>query len=399
MAKQNPIEISVIIPTYNKYPQNLLTLYSLEHQSFDLSKVEVIMIDDGSTDQTKKVLESHPFPFSFYYIRSEKNIGRPAARNLGLKAARGNIIIFLDAEILVRSNFLQIHHSYHQQTPNLVVTGIMFLKRLYSVLFPDFSQKQLEECRELMMRHRGMAQKFEDFTNSPQVIPLIEKRDIFRQNYTRMSLPTHFETLYKYLIINNYGYSLTNYQIPWQLFGTGHVSVSKKAIDQVGPFAEYPGYGWDDCEMGYRLYKNGATYVTDRRLISYHQEHPVLTSIKDESKKNYYRFQETYKEVDQMIISLTFLPHPYNLHETNQIYIQYQQLMNEHLSKLPVIRRTFYLMLRKIGVLASQKSKLTNLKPELSHEDRKKLKDERLFLKSLNRYELFIECFERLENL
>ncbi len=99
------------------------------------------------------------------------------------------------------------------------------------------------------------------------------------------------------------------------MFGTGHVSVSKEALEGVGLFSEYPGYGWDDCEMGYRLYKNGAVFASDERLVSYHQEHPIVKTIRDKSKENYFRFQETYKEVDQMIISLTFLPEPFNLHK------------------------------------------------------------------------------------
>ncbi|MCF6136894.1 glycosyltransferase family 2 protein [Pseudalkalibacillus berkeleyi] len=393
-------EITVIIPTYNKYPQNLLTLYSLTHQTFDLTKVEVIMVDDGSTDETESITKLHNFPFEFNYMKCRTNIGRPAARNKGLKMAKGKVIIFLDAEILVRPDFLTIHHQYHAETTNLVVSGIMFLKRLYSVLFPDFSEEQLEECMRLMIRNRTLYKKLESFNTQPHILPLIEKSDIENDSFQKLSLPSKVEVFYKEIIVKNYGYGLSNYQIPWQLFGTGHVSVSKKALDEVGLFEVYPGYGWDDCEMGYRLYKNGATYLTDRRLISYHQEHPIAPTIKNESKQNYYLFQEKYKEVDQMIISLTFLPVPFNLHQTNQILVNYKRLCKEHPKSFPIMKKYFQSMLRKIGFLASKSMNITNLKPTPTNmTELHQLELEKERLKELNIYMTFLQCFKRLENL
>ncbi|MGM7700955.1 glycosyltransferase family 2 protein [Pseudalkalibacillus sp. Hm43] len=394
-------EISVIIPTYNKYPQNLLTLYSLQYQSFDLSKVEVIMIDDGSTDDTYQQLNKQTFPFQFKLIRCEKNIGRPAARNLGLRAASGKIIIFLDAEILVQDDFLKIHHEYHQQHPNLVVTGIMFLKRLYSVLDPSFSPEQLEECMKLVRRRKSMRSKVSEFMKSPRIMPLLSENEIRTRSFANLVLPTHFELLYEYTIIKNYGYGLEGYHIPWQLFGTGHVSVSKKAIDKVGLFAEYPGYGWDDCEMGYRLYKNGATYISDGRLISYHQEHPRAVIIQDESKQNYYRFQETYKAVDQMIISLSFLPDaPFNLHQVNQILINYQDLCKSQPGQFRMIKRVFHIMLRRIGLLRSQNKNISKLMPcTMKPSEYEQLKVEKEQLRKLVKYTVFLNCFEHLASI
>lgn len=399
-GKVKPIEISVIIPTYNKYPQNLLTLYSLQYQSFDLSKVEIIMVDDGSTDETSQILLKEQFPFHFNFIKCEKNIGRPAARNLGLKAAKGKIIIFLDAEIVVQPDFLAVHYQCHQQNPNLVVSGIMFLKRLYSVLDPNFTPEQMEECLKLVRRRKSMPRKVDDFMKKPRIIRLLDKQDIMNQTYTKLVLPTHFELFYQGTIINNYGYNLENYRIPWQLFGTGHVSVSKCAIDKVGYFAEYPGYGWDDCEMGYRLYKNGATYMTDKRLVSYHQEHPVSTSNVDESKKNYYRFQETYKEIDQMIISLSFLKEPFNLHETNQILINYKQLCSDHPGKFRMIKKIFHLLLRRIGLIVSKNMDIANLMPSsMEASELKQLEAEKEEIRKMGKYNIFLQCLERLQSL
>jgi GT2 family glycosyltransferase len=395
----NNSKISIIIPTYNKFPQNLYTLYSIENQNFDLSKVEVIMVDDGSTDQTKSLI-NHPFSFHFKLISNQQNLGRPKARNLGIKAATGSILIFLDAEIIVRPDFLAIHYQYHQQYPNLVVTGVMSMKKVYSVLFPRFSYLQLQDCKNLIQNHPEFQAKLAAFEQQQQVITLIDKKDIVNEAYLKLSLTTAYEQYYLRTIISNYGYDLKGYRIPWQLFGTGHVSVSRAAMDQIGLFEEYPGYGWDDCEMGYRLYKNGATFLSDQNLISFHQEHPISNVIKDESKKNYFQFQEKYKAVDQMIISLTFLPVPYNLHQVNQILINYQLLCERYPSSFMLIKQLFHNMLRQIGILVSKNKQLTVLnKHSLNQSEKITLTIEKQKLRGVNNFQPFLQCFERLENL
>ncbi|KMM38864.1 glycosyltransferase family 2 protein [Guptibacillus hwajinpoensis] len=396
----NSVDISVIIPTYNKYPQNLLTLFSLENQQFDLSKVEVIMVDDGSTDQTSQILKDYHFPFNFKYINNGKNIGRPAARNIGIKASSGTILIFLDAEILVQPDFLSIHSHYHKTQKNSVVTGVLFIKKLYSALIPGFSNAQLDQFRTLLTNQPALRAKYNEFLNKRAYIPLINKLQILNQSYKSLAVPTDYEEFYKRIIIKNYGYKLLNYQIPWQLFGTGHVSVQKQAIEEVGLFTEYPGYGWDDLEMGYRLYKNGAIFTTDRKLVSYHQEHPVFKGIKDESKLNYYRFQETYNAVDQMVISLTFLPVPFNLHEINQILILYNKLCHDYPIKFPLLKKNFHFMLREIGRLVSKQLPITNLRSKsLQATEEITLSEEKKQLKEIGRYHLFLKCYERLEKL
>ncbi|MDP4550834.1 glycosyltransferase family A protein [Alkalihalobacillus macyae] len=397
---KNSVDISVIIPTYNKYPQNLLTLFSLENQQFDLSKVEVIMVDDGSTDQTSQILKNNNFPFDFKYIKNVKNIGRPAARNIGIRASSGSILIFLDAEILVQPDFLSIHSHYHKSQHNTVVTGVLFIKKLYSALIPGFSDSQLEQFRTLLIHNPALKRKYVDFLKNKAYTPLITKSQILNQSYKTLAFPTDYEEFYKRIIIKNYGYKLLNYQIPWQLFGTGHVSVQRQAIEEVGLFSEYPGYGWDDLEMGYKLYKNGAIFTTDRKLVSYHQEHPVFEGIKDESKLNYYRFQETYNAVDQMVISLTFLPVPFNLHEINQILILYKKLCHDYPVKFSLLKKNFHYMLREIGRLVSKQLPITNLKSKSfqASEEISTLKEKKL-LEEIGGYHLFLKCYERLEKL
>ncbi|MDF2680659.1 MAG: glycosyltransferase, partial [Brevibacillus sp.] len=103
------IDVTVILPSYNRYPLNLLTLYSLENQTFDPSRMEVILIDDASTDKTHSLQYYRP-PYSFQYIRNCRNEGRSKTRNKGIKAAKGEILIFLDAEVIVDPDFVNNHY-------------------------------------------------------------------------------------------------------------------------------------------------------------------------------------------------------------------------------------------------------------------------------------------------
>jgi len=94
MPSESPL-ISVIIPTYNaaKYlPDALESILQQNHQNF-----EIIVIDDGSTDTTKDVLESYR---NLIIYRYQENAGPASARNHGLQIAQGEIIAFLDADDL-----------------------------------------------------------------------------------------------------------------------------------------------------------------------------------------------------------------------------------------------------------------------------------------------------------
>ncbi|WP_257349090.1 glycosyltransferase family 2 protein [Pseudalkalibacillus decolorationis] len=397
-AHRSTFEISIIIPTFNKFPQVLFTLFSLEKQNFDLSRVEVILIDDGSTDSTGIIPDHYLFPFELKYIKCDKNIGRPAARNVGIRNAQGKILIFLDAEIIVSPEFLNIHYTHHQENQNLVVTGVMTIKALYSVLFPDFSTNQLNQAALLIKNLPEYKTKYEVFQKQHAKTFLLDRIDIHSGKYIGLAHTTPYEKFYRNVIISNYGFDLQGYRIPWQLFGTGHVSVPKWMINQVGLFKEYSGYGWDDCEMGYRLYKNGATFISDENLLSYHQEHPVSAGNDNQSKQNYYTFQEAYKEIDQMIISLTFLPAPKNLHEVNQILINYQTMCSEFPTQFPMIEHVFKEMLRNIGMKSKNNADFSNLYSATLTET-EALSKEKMFLRKLNRYHLFLDCFEYLEKL
>ncbi|PJA94745.1 hypothetical protein CO130_02855, partial [Candidatus Jorgensenbacteria bacterium CG_4_9_14_3_um_filter_38_10] len=89
----NPL-VSIIIPAYNaeKYIQRALE--SALAQTY--KDIEIIVIDDGSTDKTAEIIKTYQDPRIIYFF--QKNQGQGPARNNGIKKSQGEYITFLDAD-------------------------------------------------------------------------------------------------------------------------------------------------------------------------------------------------------------------------------------------------------------------------------------------------------------
>ncbi|XDZ65400.1 glycosyltransferase family 2 protein [Alphaproteobacteria bacterium LSUCC0684] len=89
------IEISVIVPVYNRDKTISRCINSILDQSYPVK--EIIVVDDNSTDSTESVIKEFKIE-NLKYIKLKKNIGAQNARNVGIKAATGNWIGFLDSD-------------------------------------------------------------------------------------------------------------------------------------------------------------------------------------------------------------------------------------------------------------------------------------------------------------
>jgi len=95
MVKDKNPTVSVIIPTYNRAHLVGRAIRSVLNQTYQ--DFELIVVDDGSTDNTEEVIRSFDDD-RIRYIRHDQNKGGAAARNTGIKAARGEYIAFLDSD-------------------------------------------------------------------------------------------------------------------------------------------------------------------------------------------------------------------------------------------------------------------------------------------------------------
>lgn len=109
----NPL-ISVVIPTHNSERTIVQTLSSVGLQNFDLSSVEVVIVDDASTDNTVKLvtekMESFNFDISIYSL--SENVGVAKARNYAISKSTGEFIAFLDSDDIWLPNKLASQVSF-----------------------------------------------------------------------------------------------------------------------------------------------------------------------------------------------------------------------------------------------------------------------------------------------
>ena len=92
------MRLSIIIPMYNASQYIERCLNSIYHQGLNVNEFEVIVINDGSTDNSLEIVKDYLTSYKNIRFFSQKNSGQGAARNLGIKYATGEYILFLDSD-------------------------------------------------------------------------------------------------------------------------------------------------------------------------------------------------------------------------------------------------------------------------------------------------------------
>ena len=212
MVPAPPISLSVIIPTYDEPERLCDTLKSLADQDYPHEAVEIIVVDDASPDLEADRLARIKSPFPTNLIRHRVNQGRARARNTGLRAASGEVVVFLDSDMTVRSDFLSTHAALHRIQPNTVCIGnIRFGTRVPSNALTRY------------MENRGVHR--------------IKKGQ----------------------------------PVPFKCFVTGNASLRRQQLLQAGLFDEdFTAYGGEDLELGYRLHLQGASFRFVPSALSLH---------------------------------------------------------------------------------------------------------------------------------
>ncbi|MCE1245147.1 MAG: glycosyltransferase family 2 protein [Firmicutes bacterium] len=116
------MDISIQICTYNREHLIGKALEALFNQNYDKDKYEIVLIDDGSTDGTADVIKSLKPPCKFTYIH-QQNSGLSKGRNVGIRAAQGEIVLFVDDDIMASENLIAEHMKIHREFPKSVVRG------------------------------------------------------------------------------------------------------------------------------------------------------------------------------------------------------------------------------------------------------------------------------------
>ena len=150
-------QVSIIVPVFNKEKYVHYCIDSLLNQTF--TDFELICIDDGSTDESGKILDEIQISDSRMRVYHTQNQGLSAARNLGLKYACGKYIVFIDSDDFIVPNYLEILYNEAEESQvDLVICRrktvpcfnpvsaipLPTIKRYYSGVMEKFLDKEIK---------------------------------------------------------------------------------------------------------------------------------------------------------------------------------------------------------------------------------------------------------------
>lgn len=169
------LTVSVVIPVYNRPATVSRTLLSLAAQIPESPEFEVHVADDGSTEDMKSVVDSARGLDIHYHRRESTTFGAGQARNLGAAAARGDIVVFLDADCLVPPDFIAGHAAWHAGGGKTVAIG----GRTFGVMG---SEDRLVDYRKRLRRRTAGLQHgtemFRSFVTANVSLPLAFFREV-----------------------------------------------------------------------------------------------------------------------------------------------------------------------------------------------------------------------------
>ena len=206
------IDLSVVIPTYNRLDTLRHVIPALLDQTVVRERYEIIVADSRSTDGTGEYLATVAREAGNVRHLPGAYTGRAAARNAGIAAAQGRVVLFNDSDIIASRDLLERHLARHDEM-RCAVVGLEVQVRSYD----EYVAKSASPPRRDTLH------------------PPARKR------------------------------------LTWLYFLTGNASVGREDLDAAGRFDEtFTGYGHEDLELGYRLEARGVPIVYESRAVSYH---------------------------------------------------------------------------------------------------------------------------------
>ncbi len=144
-------ELSIVMPTFNRRRRLERVLAGLDRQRARPDRFEVIVVDDGSTDDTAEWLSKNAArAYTLTHVR-QQNAGPARARNHGVSLARGERILFIDDDVEPTPELLEEHLASHSE-PNLVVLGPLSSLPHYAQPWVAWEQAKLEQQYAAMER-------------------------------------------------------------------------------------------------------------------------------------------------------------------------------------------------------------------------------------------------------
>lgn len=144
--KGNSVDFSVIVPAYNAEQTLVSCLESLTAQTVPQDSYEVIVVDDGSTDRTAEIARRFNIRYLF-----QKNRGPASARNHGVHAAQGRIILFTDSDCVPTPHWIEEMVEPFTDPQVVAVKGSYRTRQ--RELVARFAQVEFEDRYDMLLRH------------------------------------------------------------------------------------------------------------------------------------------------------------------------------------------------------------------------------------------------------
>jgi glycosyltransferase involved in cell wall biosynthesis len=290
------LSVSVIMPTYNKARYLQLTLASFVRQTH--ANFEIVIVDDGGTDQTESVIRRYSERLRIKYLR-QPNRGRAAARNLALGSAAGDILLFSDDDRIVVPDFVAAHaREFTDAVKGPQVVG--WQGGILSWWLPEHARSE---------RLDGVRRANPELipNESSGAVQLVTESDIERDiaaTTARYGFDEAWWRDYCEPILEAYP-DPQHFRLSWALGNTGNMSATRRQVLEAGLFDEqFLGWGLEDMDLSYRLARVGAPVAVSRSALSYHQVHPTVETRLDEWGQNFVRFANKFDEMGPLIFCL-----------------------------------------------------------------------------------------------
>ena len=142
--------ISVIVPVYNVEEYLEECLESIQHQTY--TDIEIILVNDGSTDTSKEICERFCQIDSRFRLINQENKGQSAARNRGVKESIGEYLMFVDSDDVINKNVLEVLLPYMKTDVDMVECRLTInkeefnLTKLSTIAFEGNSKEAILNC-------------------------------------------------------------------------------------------------------------------------------------------------------------------------------------------------------------------------------------------------------------
>lgn len=260
--------MTVVSILYNKRKEVRFFLEALRRQDFP-APFEVLLVDDCTSDDSVAVVEEFDryraagavgvAQMSVRILRNEKNMGNCASRNRALSEARGDVIVIVDADCMLNHSYLSDHYDAHAHGDCDAAIGPMNIETNGA---PPLSVLSRYEADSLMAAANAQMQ---DTVNADHFVNCVTRNFSINRKFVA-------ERLDGELFDNLFAYSRD----------------------------PQSGFGWEDVEMGCRLYKAGARLRNLPSAISIHVSHPSTTDERTKplrSLKNFRRLHEKHPDL------------------------------------------------------------------------------------------------------